>query len=211
MALRLDLTGKKVGRLTVISLHSLGGKAGGKTCWNCRCDCGKMIIVFSSNLVRHHTKSCGCLKIETAGKQNITHNGTGTREYNIYKTMLNRCYNSKVKSYPKYGGRGIKVCDRWRGENGFLNFIRDMGPRPSAIHSIDRYPDLNGDYGPENTRWATPREQAANTRRNRWIEWDGQRKILTEWARLYNLNARNLHRMLKKKTFEECMEYYLSK
>ncbi len=84
----------------------------------------------------------------------------------IYKAMRNRCERVTCKCYPSYGGRGITVCDRWKGPNGFYNFVDDVGPRPTPQHTLDRYPDNDGPYHPSNVRWATPKEQGANTRKN---------------------------------------------
>ena len=82
--------------------------------------------------------------------------------YSIHRGMIDRCYNKNCISYPKYGGIGRKVCDRWLGKEGFANFVKDIGPRPSPLHSVDRYPDPHGNYEPNNTRWATAKEQARN-------------------------------------------------
>lgn len=96
-------------------------------------------------------------------KHGHSRSGRQTPEYFAWRNMLNRCYNEGVDSFPLYGGRGIAVCERWQGERGFENFLADMGPRPSAQHSIDRR-ESDGNYEPDNCRWATRIEQARNRR-----------------------------------------------
>lgn len=95
--------------------------------------------------------------------------------------MINRCRNARSPYYHLYGGRGIKVCERWKGKNGFLNFLQDMGRRPSPKHSIDRI-DNNGNYEPGNCRWATRIEQNRNRRDNRLVTFNGQTKCIAEWC-----------------------------
>jgi len=97
--------------------------------------------------------------------------------------MMRRCSDSRVKQFKDYGGRGIKVCERWSGESGFENFVRDMGPKPTPRHTLDRYPNNDGDYDPGNCRWATRLEQGSNQRSNRIIEHNGTRATMSEWAR----------------------------
>lgn len=112
------------------------------------------------------------------------------KEYAAWNALKKRCYNPKDKGYCNYGGRGIKVCDRWK--NSFKNFLSDMGKAPTKDHSLDRYPDMNGNYEPSNCRWATRAEQATNTRRNRRIEWRGQTKTLSQWANEIGINEDSL-------------------
>lgn len=154
--------------LTVLSV-SVQGKRGGKTRCIARCDCGAEREYTISNLFCGDSKSCGCSKMEILKKANVTHGLSKTTECNIWNGMKKRCYNPQCKSFPMYGGSGVSVCPRWingDGETtGFECFLSDMGTRPTPRHSIDRYPDKNGNYEPGNCRWATPSEQSRNTKR----------------------------------------------
>ena len=128
-------------------------------------------------------------KIEV-GKRKHGHatRGRASPEYGIWNAMHARCTLPNNKCFNIYGGRGIKVCERWRS---FENFIADMGPRPSLKHSLDRYPNGDGDYEPGNCRWATSIEQGSNKRNNHLIEIDGETKTVSAWAR-----ERGLHKDL---------------
>lgn len=120
---------------------------------------------------------------------------TSTSEYDIWRLMNRRCQNQKDKDYPQYGGRGVKVCDRWIGANGFQNFLEDMGTRTSKSHSIDRK-DVDGDYEPGNCRWATAKEQNRNKRNNRNLTFQGRTQCLTAWAEEFKINRETLARRL---------------
>lgn len=121
--------------------------------------------------------------------------------YAIYNSMKQRCYNPKVRNYNNYGGRGIEVCDRWLGKNGFENFLNDMGKRPEG-YSIDRI-DNNIGYSPKNCRWASPKEQGHNKRNNKWYEYKGKRKLLKEWSKELGIPMRTLEERVRKGDYGE--------
>ena len=128
-----------------------------------RCDCGREAIVVFKNIKRGGSTGCKtCAARKNATKHGAARTGQNTAEYRAWCSMITRCTNPNRKKWPDYGGRGITVCERWR--NSFENFLADMGPRPSPKHSVDRYPNNDGNYEPGNVRWATKAEQANNRR-----------------------------------------------
>lgn len=145
----------------------------------CKCICGKERNVLKKNLKGGHTISCGC-KCKRSYKHGYCVNKTSTNEYKIWKSMNSRCYYSGNKHYHLYGGRGIRVCDRWRFS--FENFLSDMGNKPPKL-SLDRFPDKNGDYSPENCRWATQKQQMNNVRQNVVITYDGITQSQSDWCK----------------------------
>lgn len=143
---KLNLVGQKFGKLTVLSLsHTLK-----RTFWKCKCDCGNECIVKASKLKNGQTQSCKCIR-------NVRNGLAKSKIYNIYKAMLNRCYNEKNAAYKNYGFRGIKVCDKWK--NDFFSFLEDMG-NPPLEKQLDRI-DTNGNYEKSNCRWVSAKENSA--------------------------------------------------
>lgn len=146
-------------RLTVVERFR---SRNGRVTWLCRCECGKLHEAVSHALTSGHTKSCGCWKeernISTPESHGHAKRGFKSPTYYSWSAMWTRCTNPRVKSFKDYGGRGIRVCDRWQD---FENFLVDMGERPEG-RTLDRK-NVNGDYEPSNCRWATRKEQAMNT------------------------------------------------
>lgn len=188
-----DLTGKRFGRLVVIDRNPENTST--RTArWNCLCDCGSKCVAIGVTLTRGTKQSCGCLQKERTSEANRTHGMSKTAEYNIWCGLIARCFNQNDPAYYKYGGRGITVCKRWL--NSFMDFYQDIGPRPGPEYSVDRYPNNDGNYEPGNCRWATPTEQANNTRSNRIVELNNTQYTIAELARELSIPAKTIHSRL---------------
>lgn len=189
-----DLTGKRFGRLTVISRAE---NKGIQTRWNCHCDCGNITCVFGSALRHGHTKSCGCIWYENIQNKNKTHGLSDTRMYEIYYSMKKRCRNKRSKAYKNYGGRGIKICDEWLGKNGFINFYEwSINNGYSDELTLDRI-NVNGNYCSENCRWATYETQANNRRTNHNLEYRGQILNIKQWSKLTGIERSTIGARIK--------------
>lgn len=193
---RIDLTGQRFGMLTVTAYDHTGNYW--ESYWRCRCDCGNEAVVRSKSLRQGVTKSCGCQSSRYTCTKRTTHGATRGREksheYRCWAMMKNRCLAPTSHAYSKYGGRGITVCVRWRGS--FAAFLEDMGPSPSPGHSIDRI-DNDGDYCPENCRWATKKEQARNRTRSRFLTCRGETKTIAEWSEIGGVHPSTIAMRLK--------------
>lgn len=184
------LDGQRFGRLLVTQRVA---NRGTHACWLCECDCGRQCEVAGTLLKSGMTTSCGCYRLERLKQSLQTHGMTGTVEHQTWKRLRARCSNPNLPDYPDYGGRGIKVCDRWK--DSFADFFEDMGSRPGKGYSIDRI-DVNGDYCPENCRWATASQQASN-KRKMLIEYEGRTLSVADWSLEFQVNPTTIYTLLK--------------
>lgn len=180
------IEGRRYGRYTVLGAFN---RVGSNRKFLCKCECGTTRSVYEANLVSGKTLSCGCFHSENTISRRTVHGESGTvglertPEYRCWIGMRARCSDKEDKYY---GGRGISVCKRW--EESFMEFLGDMGRRPSGKHSIDRI-NNDGDYEPNNCRWATAHEQRSNTSRNVLVVLDGQKMIVAEALRKVGLKS----------------------
>lgn len=196
--------GDKVGRLTLTSRFLRYTRSGGQACWRYRCKCGKIGIVHQTNLITGATRSCGCLQRERARFTKTVHGESDkTPEWVAWMGMTQRCENKNSPQYKDYGGRGIRVCRRWRAS--YSAFLLDVGRRPSPSHTLNRKNNNKG-YSPRNVNWATWREQNNNRRTNLFFRLDGSKKTAMEWARLYGIKPALVYKRLKRGwTIEESL------
>ena len=173
-----DITGQTFSRLTVLGYA-------GKRRWYCRCECGRIKKIYSYALKSGNTQSCGCLQKERAIAASLTHNQTHSPEYSVWSDMKTRCLNPKSTYYKNYGGRGIKICERWI--DSFENFLADMGKRPSSNYSIDRI-DNDGNYEPKNCQWKTNKEQNNNRRSNINFTYQNKTQTISQWCEQVGIN-----------------------
>lgn len=179
----LDLTGKRFGRLVVLNKQGHKGK---DIAWKCKCDCGKETIVSVTNLLNNSTKSCGCLAREIRSSINKKHGMTNTKLYRTWKNIKNRCNNPNCAKYKYYGDKGISVCKTWLDD--FMNFYKwsiDNGYKEGL--TIDRI-DFNGNYEPSNCRLVDWKTQQRNKSNNIYIEFNGKKVCLKEYAELKGIS-----------------------
>ena len=183
MAKYADLTGQRFNNFTVLKRSDIPEYYGKSISWVCICDCGKTKIMTSGGLHSRKAKTCQC------NVNPIYHHESDTRLYRIHIDMIRRCTNPKNKAYKYYGQRGIKVCKKWLGNAGYVNFRNwALSHGYSDELTIDRK-NNNGNYSPQNCRWATSKEQRNNQRTNRRITIDGETHTLAEWSEITGVKA----------------------
>lgn len=195
-----DLTGKKFGRLTVIGFTHTAQRY---SFWLCQCDCGNSKVIRRNALTSGDSVSCGCRQQETLQlrtKHGCSMRRRKTKEYRCWEGMIERCTNPNKKKWKDYGGRGIRVCERWT--QSFENFLADMGEAPSDDLSIDRI-DNDGNYELHNCRWATRTQQARNNRQNRIVTINSESKPLIEWIESAGQSEGTVHARLQRGWSEE--------
>lgn len=193
------LKNRKFGRISILgeseSIRTSGGNSVRMV--YCKCDCGIEKLIRLNAILHGSTVSCGCYNydnIRQSSVHSIKHGMYKSREYNTWLSMKKRCLNKKHKSYFRYGGRGIKICDEWICS--FENFYKDMGASPSKNHSLDRI-DNNGNYCPQNCRWATKTEQSRNCSANIVFYYNGREMCLSEISKISNVPYARLHYRLR--------------
>lgn len=186
MAFAKPMVGRVFGKLTVV--RRVGSDHNAAT-YECHCACGNTKVIDGRRL-RRGLVSCGCYR----GESHRTHGGSSTPEFAVWLTMKARCSNENQECFSRYGGRGIKVCERWMA---FENFLADMGRRPSDRYSIERI-NNEGDYEPSNCRWATIHEQTRNRRNNINLTHGGETMCLKDWAAKIGIEYGTLWSRFKK-------------
>lgn len=173
-------------------------------CWLFICDCGNETIKRGYAVTSGESVSCGCHKNRLLKERATKHGKYKTAEYNSWNGAKGRCTNPKNPKYPIYGGRGIKMCERWL--NSFESFLEDMGNKPSSDYSIERK-DTNGDYSPENCRWATRKDQQRNMRNTKFLEFNGELVPIQKLAEDHGINISTVRARLRSgKTLEQSLK-----
>lgn len=196
-----NLQGKKFHKLTVIEYYGISDKK--QIYWRCICDCGNEILVKTADLNNGAMKSCGCWRREV-GHNNFKYGCKTNRIYHIWRGMKARCFNKNNPNYPRYGGRGIIVCDEWK--DNFDSFrLWAVTNGYSDELSIDRI-DFDGNYCPENCRWATTTEQNNNKSNNAYFTENGKTQTLAEWCKEFNADRDRVKYYMKKHPFIEALK-----
>lgn len=206
----IDFSGLRFGKLVVIKYSGLNKSQ--KRLWLCKCDCGNEKVVLAASLKSGKTISCNCVARDLLIKRNFKHGntikGNVSAEYRTWTGLIQRCTNEKNTRFKEYGGSGIGVCKRWL--NSFDNFLKDMGQRPTNLHSIDRINGLKG-YTPLNCRWATKKEQKENQKVTIWLEYNGIKLTQRGWAQRWGVQDSVIAGHRKRgKIFSEIYNYFES-
>lgn len=182
-----DLTGQRFGRL--VALERVSGARPDKTYWRCKCDCGRETVTGASSLMKGTTKSCSCIRTEKNTKHGLAHHPL----FRTWAQMMARCYEQKNNNYPRYGGRGITVCDRWKDAT---TFIQDNEGKKKPGLTLDRI-DNNKGYSPENCRWATSKVQTNNRSSSVLVTFEGRTLSLTDWGREFGVDYITVRRRIE--------------
>jgi hypothetical protein len=191
----INLLGMEFSKLTVICRD--GTNKSGVVQWLCKCDCGNIKTIDGNSLRHNRTVSCGCWNIEAAMINGTKHGYAGGKNKNLSITycswshMKDRCSNLNSENYKYYGGRGITVCERWLGKNGFVHFLEDMGERQNKKYTLERINNNLG-YYKENCKWATKLQQARNMKSNRIFTINGEEKCLSQLAEEHGIKIGTL-------------------
>jgi hypothetical protein len=199
---KLDLTGQRFGRLTVI--NEAGKAKDGRIRWQCLCDCGQITETPSTKTLRNGTcKSCGCIQKENPPAK--THGQSDTNLFHVWNGIKQRCLNPRSQAFNNYGGRGIKVCDEWREDfQAFHDWAIKNGYRLGR--EIDRI-DNDGDYEPGNCRWVTSQTNNNNRRSNTLVEIGGKTHTISEWSRITGIPRSTLQKRISSgKTPDEILK-----
>lgn len=187
MTLLSNKIGKRFGRLTV--LEYAGKNKSGRSQWKCKCDCGEIVIRPNSALRQQNWElSCGCVRNEKSTKRLTVHGMCGVPGYYTWTHLKGRCQDPTDPAFKNYGGRGIKICERWKK---FKNFIEDMGIKPEG-HQLDRI-DNDGDYEPGNCRWVLPAVNSLNRRVTIYLTYGGVSLTMKEWSELLGIKYHSLY------------------
>ncbi len=205
MGKRIEVNpGDQYGRWTVLrELSAWRSPKSGKRyrMVECRCECGTVRELTLESICRATapSQSCGCLQREAAakvGSGNKTHGDSKSITYTSWAEMKQRCLNSNNVAHDRYGGRGIAVCQQWM--DSYDVFLADMGERPSKLHSLDRYPDISGNYEPGNCRWATAKQQARNRSSNVILTFRGETMCISAWAERIGIDRKTIEKRIHK-------------
>jgi len=185
---------RRYGRLQPLGIRFQRRQGAPLVAFYCRCDCGAEKWVLKKNLL-NGTSSCGCATKGKRTRHGATSSGRRTPEYVAWRSMIQRCTQPGTASYDSYGGRGITICERWQGDEGFEHFLHDLGPKPSKNFSLDRI-DNDGNYAPENVCWVK-RELNIAESTLRLIEIDGVTKHLAQWVRECGISLQTFYHRTK--------------
>ena len=201
-----SIVGKRFGKLVVLDLDHVSEKYHG-TWWRCRCDCGKEVVVYRGGLTSGDNISCGCYHKEHTHDFAKTHGMTGTPLYSTWSGMVQRCTNPHAQNFDRYGGRGITICSEWRDNfQNFHDWAISNGYEEGL--TIDRENNTLG-YSPDNCRWVDKITQQNNTRRNKFITYNGETRSIAEWSRLLGVNHETLRYRVNRGNMTDFEQYFL--